>query len=77
VFPLLIRYVSPESFFDLVAQDNPDDFIKKVKADFPSIKVVVVTDLSKEELAKDAVRAGASEFVTKPIKSDELLAACK
>jgi len=62
---------------DLVTQNDPNQFIKKIKTDHPSIKIIAVTDSSKEKLAKDAIKAGASGFITKPIKSEELLAICK
>mgnify|MGYP001617478299 FL=1 len=62
---------------DIIIHDNPIPFIKKIKTDHPSIKIVLVTNSNKETLAEDAIKAGASRYIMKPFKSDELLAACK
>lgn len=48
------------------------DLLKRVRASFPHIAVIVLTQYGTIESAVEAVRLGASEYVTKPFHVDDL-----
>ncbi|MFQ5411242.1 MAG: sigma-54-dependent transcriptional regulator [Phycisphaerae bacterium] len=48
------------------------DILPKLKAESPSTNVIVATAHGNERIAVDAMKAGASEYLTKPIDLDEL-----
>ena len=50
-------------------------WLKKILAQDPSIVVVLMTAYGDIQLAVDAIKAGASDFVAKPWKNEQLLAA--
>lgn len=50
-------------------------WLKKIIAQDPSIVVVLMTAYGDIQLAVDAIKAGASDFVAKPWKNEQLLAA--
>src|SRR5207247_1978313 len=47
------------------------ELLKKVKAKYPILPVVVVTGSNKPEVAIQALRAGAFDVATKPVDRDE------
>ena len=49
------------------------DVLKEMKALSPSLKVIIVTGYRSVETAQEAVRLGASGYIVKPFKSDEIL----
>ena len=49
------------------------DVLKEMKAKRPSLKVIMVTGYKAVETASEAVRLGASGYIIKPFKSDEIL----
>jgi DNA-binding NtrC family response regulator len=49
-------------------------WLKKILAQDPSIVVVLMTAYSDIQLAVDAIKAGAADFVAKPWKNEQLLA---
>ncbi len=51
---------------------NGLDFLKKVKMQKPYLPVVLITAYSNIDLAVKAMKEGASDFVTKPFKPQEL-----
>ena len=53
------------------------EFLKKIKAGWPDIDVLVFTAYGTIEGAVQAMRAGAYDFITKPLKRIELLQATK
>ena len=60
-------------FLDIMMPNvNGLDALKQIKADFPDIKVVMCTSAGQEKIIAEAVEAGASEFVKKPFKPDEI-----
>ncbi len=50
---------------------------RKIKADFPAVKVLVLTTFGADEWVFDAVRAGAVGFLLKGTPRDQLIAAVK
>ena len=43
------------------------DVLKQAKARYPDLKVVMVTAFSDAETAEEALRCGASDYITKPV----------
>jgi len=78
-----------EFFADVVAQTNPDigivsldkdndtalDLVARLSENSPSCAVLVVSSSHDGHLILRAMRAGAKEFLTQPLKLDDLLAA--
>jgi AraC family transcriptional regulator len=68
-----------ESSFDLVLLDHrlPDllgtDLLKLIKRFFPSTTVVLMTGHGSEEVAVDALRGGARDYLRKPFQLQELV----
>lgn len=48
------------------------DLLKKIRADYPEIIVILVTAFGTVETAVEAMKAGAYDYVTKPVNMDEL-----
>jgi two-component system NtrC family response regulator len=48
------------------------DLLKKTRADYPEIIVILVTAFGTVENAVEAMKAGAYDYVTKPVNMDEL-----
>ena len=49
------------------------DVLKEIKAKHPKIKVIMVTGYKSVETAVEAAKLGASGYIVKPFKSDEIL----
>ncbi len=49
------------------------ELTRRLKHDFPSIPVILITGESTEQLAVEALRAGVSDYFIKPFSPDELL----
>jgi pilus assembly protein CpaE len=78
-----------EFFADVVAQTNPDiglvaidadpekalDLVTRLASTSPNCAVLVVSSSNDGSLILQALRAGAKEFLTQPVKIEELLAA--
>jgi DNA-binding NtrC family response regulator len=43
------------------------EVLKQAKERRPNLKIVIVTGLDDRDLAAEAIRCGASDFVTKPV----------
>lgn len=53
------------------------DVIKEVKKKFPHVKIIMVTGYKSVETAAEATRLGASSYIVKPFKSEEILETVK
>ncbi|MFP4424020.1 MAG: response regulator [Candidatus Woesearchaeota archaeon] len=65
-------------FLDIVMDTNRSgiDLLIAIKKYNPNIKVVMVTSLShQDQIIKECVDAGADEYISKPFKEHEILAA--
>lgn len=49
------------------------DLLRKIRADYPEILVIMVTAFGTVETAVEAMKAGAYDYITKPVNMDELL----
>jgi DNA-binding NtrC family response regulator len=47
--------------------------LQQIKTDYPDIPVVIVTGYKSVELAHEAIKHGASGYIVKPFKSEEIL----
>lgn len=52
---------------------NGLDVLKEVKAKFSKIKIVMVTGYRSVETAAEAAKLGASGYIIKPFKADDIL----
>ena len=52
---------------------NGLDVLKAIKAKRPGVNVIMVTGYKSTETAGEATRLGASGYIIKPFKSDEIL----
>jgi len=82
-----ISTTSPESAIPIIQREMPDvllldvklgaisglDILKEIKEKTPDIEVIMMTAYATLELAVEAVRAGAYDFLTKPFDSNEKL----
>ena len=68
-----------QNIYDLILTDykmNEMDgmkFLKYVKANFPSVKVIMITGYGTIEHAVEAMQHGAISYIAKPVKPQELL----
>jgi DNA-binding NtrC family response regulator len=69
-----MRHVPP----DLVVTDlkmpgmSGLELLKKIRADYPEVLVIMVTAFGTVENAVEAMKAGAYDYITKPVNMDEL-----
>lgn len=54
-------------------QKNGLEILKTIKEKHPELKVIVVTGYKSVETATEAVRLGASGYIVKPFKAEEIL----
>ena len=57
--------------------DNPGDVIRQVKDRYPALPVLMLTANASPMLAVEAMRAGATDYLMKPIAPDRLLLALR
>jgi len=74
----LAKDISP---FDLVITDvlmpdtNGMEFLRRLRADFPSLPVIVITAFGDWEQYGNAIHKGAVAYLCKPLEPDEFLGA--
>ncbi len=51
---------------------NGLDFSKEVKANWPWIKIAIITGYDYFEYAKEAVKIGVEDYVLKPVSKDDV-----
>ena len=49
------------------------DVLTQIKSKFPTVKIIMVTGYRSVETAAEASRLGASAYIVKPFKSEEIL----
>ncbi len=49
------------------------ELLRKIRADYPEVSVIIVTAFGTVETAVDAMKAGAYDYITKPVNSEELI----
>ena len=60
-------------FMDIMMPNmNGIEALKKIKEISPETKVIMCTSVGQEKVITEAVEAGASEFVIKPFKPDDI-----
>ncbi len=47
--------------------------MKEIRKDFPDVPVIVMSGYSTQETVAAALRSGATQFISKPFRPDELL----
>ncbi|MDE1921686.1 MAG: response regulator [Candidatus Omnitrophica bacterium] len=58
-------------------KNNGLDVLQEVKKKFPRVKIIMVTGYKSVETAAEATRLGASGYIVKPFKSQEVLETVK
>jgi len=48
------------------------ELLRKIRTDFPEVSVIIVTAFGTVETAVDAMKAGAYDYITKPVNPEEL-----
>ena len=56
---------------------NGLDVLQEIKKKFPHVKIIMVTGYKSVETAAEAARLGASGYIVKPFKSQEILETVK
>ena len=49
------------------------EFLEHARNDFPALSVIMMTGYNDADSVRESFRLGADEFVTKPVRSEELL----
>jgi DNA-binding NarL/FixJ family response regulator len=74
----LRRYQVDVLVLDLSMPDMPGmDLIKRMRSEFPAVKVLVLTMHTEDQYAVRAFRSGASGFITKDSAADQLVQAIR
>lgn len=77
--PQALQCIENDKTIGLVLMDikmpkvNGLDTLKEIKAKHPGLKVVIITGYKSVETASEASALGASGYIVKPFKSDEIL----
>lgn len=52
---------------------NGLEVLKQIKADKPKLPVILITGYQSEEIAREAIRLGAFDYIPKPFESEQIL----
>lgn len=71
----MIKEKSPHIVIADIVMPNVSglELTEKVTQSYPDIAVIIVSSLSQEHVVLDAISAGASDFIAKPISKQQLL----
>jgi CheY-like chemotaxis protein len=71
----ILQGFSPDLFFlDLVLPDvNGRDLLKKIRASYQDVKIVICTSLNQEGLREELLNSGANYFLQKPFSKEDLI----
>lgn len=86
-FQIVGEAASAEAALPLLKDKRPDivvadivmpnvsglELTEKISQNFPDIAVIIVSSLSQEHIVLDAISAGASDFIAKPIQKQQLV----
>ena len=50
--------------------------LKKIRANMPEVKIIMVTGAGSEEIAVRAMKSGADDYITKPFKPQNIVTIC-
>ena len=53
------------------------EILRQIKAQRPNLNVIIITGYKSVETATEAVRLGASGYIVKPFKSDDILSTAR
>lgn len=53
--------------------ENGIEFSRRVLSEFPSIRIIIITGYEEFAYAQECLRIGVSDFITKPIVTDEII----
>jgi two-component system, chemotaxis family, chemotaxis protein CheY len=69
-----VKELNPQIVFLDIMMPNVNglEALKQIKVNNPNVKVVMCTSAGQDKIISEAVEAGASEFVKKPFKPDEI-----
>lgn len=69
-----VEELKPQIIFMDIMMPNMNglEALKVIKQQHPEVKVVMCTSAGQDKIIAEAVEAGASEFVKKPFKPDEI-----
>jgi two-component system chemotaxis response regulator CheY len=57
----------------IMPEESGLEAVKKIISMDPGAKIVMVSAMGQEKIVEEALTSGAKAFITKPIKTDELL----
>ncbi len=83
---IICEAVNGQEGYDMYIEHKPDlvtmditmpvmsgvEALKKIKAEFPDAKVVMISAAGQQHNMIEAVQSGASEFIAKPFDADEI-----
>ncbi len=86
-FQIVGEAASAEAALPLLKDKQPDiviadivmpnvsglELTEKITQNYPDISVIIVSSLSQEHIVLDAIGAGASDFIAKPIQKQQLV----
>lgn len=56
-----------------IPKQNGLEIMKNIKEKYPHVKIIVVTGYSSSEIAQEASKIGAADYIVKPFESKDIL----